>query len=580
MATRPEKLTRWATGGGADVSEPAEAKKDAGHVDNDEADTGEHNWLRRNAYEVERYLDERIDVAGPASNARLFGLEYTGSGLTLSLSAGALVVAGERIHVSATDLSTSGNNSHAFTNEATTYVAMNASKAFEYNQVALGAAPPTPTAGYVHFERVDATGGNATPQSVNGRLAGTLARGHVVTRSIAVEGETGRAPILGVHNPAAGNATIELGTNALMRAKLVAGATSLALESWDGGAKIADALTVANASAVVTVPVRLEAKNVTSAMYNNGSAGASITIDWVQNGRSQKISLNANCTATLGAAPGDGTYNLLVEQTTGSHTLSISGATQIGQAGGIHTAAGAKTLCRLERIDGTWFVEYVRTTELNAGDIVNVWTADGGAQDHVIDISPTAGNTLICVVAQASAGDIGAVTVSSSAAWTDTGGTNYSFENFIRMFSKQADVFDAQVTVNVDQADPDYRGNRVVILELASTVPLTQGSKSATDATPTGGVVTASAVAGSSTSLERILAAVVISHDEALDSGRTWNDGFSEIYSAPPTSSPNRPGLVIGSRVDTSPTAVAVTFDSNNGSHMSMVMRSFELNDD
>lgn len=358
MATRPDSYVTWATDGGADVTEPSTGKKGTGNVDDEVIDTGEHNWRRRENGKWQQYLDERLDVSGPNNSSRLHGLEYSSTGLTLNLSPGAIVIDGDRIEITATDLSTSGDGSHTFTNDTDTYVAVNASKAFEYNEVAVDAAVPTPTAGYVHFEMVRTESSLAVAQSVNGRLAGTLARGHVVTRSLAVEGETGRAPILGVHNPVAGSAVIELGTNALMRSRLVADATSIVLESWDAGAKTADAMTIDNATGDADFAGCVHAKHVTLDEYAGGTTSSTLEIDPADGG-TQVFTLGDATAISLAAT----TYNydidvVFVQGTGGGHDPTVSGVTlPAGESLSFAQGEGEQTVVRFFKRNGTVFAK-------------------------------------------------------------------------------------------------------------------------------------------------------------------------------------------------------------------------------
>lgn len=54
---KPTILPRWATDGGADVTEPSSGQKDSGYVDAQAPDAGELNWLLLNNYLWEVWLD-------------------------------------------------------------------------------------------------------------------------------------------------------------------------------------------------------------------------------------------------------------------------------------------------------------------------------------------------------------------------------------------------------------------------------------------------------------------------------------------------------------------------------------------
>lgn len=61
MATRPDKLPRFATGGSASVVEPSEGKKDAGWEADEMPPAGYFNWLHRLTFQAIDWLVERMD---------------------------------------------------------------------------------------------------------------------------------------------------------------------------------------------------------------------------------------------------------------------------------------------------------------------------------------------------------------------------------------------------------------------------------------------------------------------------------------------------------------------------------------
>lgn len=86
MATRPDKLPRFATGGSASVVEPSEGKKDAGWEADEMPPAGYFNWLHKLTFQALEWLVERMDslvarTKEGASSTRLgvHGLDSDGS---------------------------------------------------------------------------------------------------------------------------------------------------------------------------------------------------------------------------------------------------------------------------------------------------------------------------------------------------------------------------------------------------------------------------------------------------------------------------------------------------------------------
>lgn len=88
--------------------------------------------------------------------------------------------------------------------------------------------------------------------------------------------------------------------------------------------------------------------------YDAGNSGVAIQIDW-ENGPVQKITMTGNCTITFVNPTAGRPYVLVMEQTTGGHTASLTGWNFGDGSFAPNTAAGLKnTVTGL--YDGTEYI--------------------------------------------------------------------------------------------------------------------------------------------------------------------------------------------------------------------------------
>lgn len=156
---------RWATDGGAAVTEPNEGRKDLGFLEDDEADEAEFNWLHRTTYRNVRWLDESHigrEVRGTTSwRQSTFGFT-AGLGLTRTCGAGVVSRAGTRLEFDSTYLVAASLDDHTFPASRDTYVYLDDDRGMTFVDVANGAGAPATPANTTLFQRVVTNVSNVT----------------------------------------------------------------------------------------------------------------------------------------------------------------------------------------------------------------------------------------------------------------------------------------------------------------------------------------------------------------------------------------------------------------------------------
>lgn len=122
--TRPTGYARWATDGGATITEPNAGQMDSGWVNLQLADEGQFNWLLNMGYQWDRYLDSRTlggELIGPYEWMQPSVGFTTGAGLSHSFAAGVLVIDGHRIELDSTWLTSNNYGGPYLLANGTTY---------------------------------------------------------------------------------------------------------------------------------------------------------------------------------------------------------------------------------------------------------------------------------------------------------------------------------------------------------------------------------------------------------------------------------------------------------------------------